>query len=47
MKNKKTTDKSAPYRTLGLEPIKAPVKQSGEPKSGVIRGNGDLRGGQK
>ena len=47
MKNKNTNDKSAPYRSLGLQPIKAPVKPSGEPKSTVKKGKGDLRGGKR
>lgn len=42
-KPKITTDKSAPYRNLGMGKITAPVKPQDEPKSRVIRGNGDLR----
>lgn len=43
--NKKhnTTDNSAPYRTLGIGKISAPVKPQTNPNSGVIKGNDDLR----
>lgn len=44
--NKKTnnfTDTSAPYRNLGLSKITAPVKPANEPKSRVIKTDGDLR----
>ena len=38
-----TTDKSAPYRNLGIGKISAPTKPEGEPKCRVIKGEGDLR----
>ena len=44
--NKKSThtiDKSIPYRNLGMGKITAPNKPESEPKSRVIRTNGDLR----
>lgn len=41
-----TTDKSAPYRTLGIGKIDAPVKHKDEPKATVIKSNKDLRGGK-
>lgn len=42
-KSKIHTDKSAPYRTLGLNKITAPVKASNEPKCRIIKTDGDLR----
>ena len=42
-KAKETTDKSAPYRSLGLNKITAPVKASGEPQGSKIVGTNDLR----
>lgn len=42
-KSKNTTDKSAPYRNLGMGMITAPVKSQNEPKSRVIKTDGDLR----
>ena len=44
--NKKTSvtiDKSAPYRTLGINKVTAPVKPENDPKSRVIKTEGDLR----
>ena len=44
--NKKSTntiDKSAPYRTLGMGKVTAPVKPQGEPKCRVIKTDNDLR----
>lgn len=42
-KTKNTTDKSAPYRNLGIGKITAPNKPENEPKCRVIKGEGDLR----
>ncbi len=42
-KNKNTTDHSAPYRSLGLDKIEAPVKPKSVPKSRVIKSSDDLR----
>ena len=42
-KSNKTIDKSAPYRNLGMGKITAPVKPADQPKSRVIKGEGDLR----
>ena len=42
-KSKSPIDKSAPYRSLGLNKIAAPVKATGEPKSRTIKTEGDLR----
>lgn len=42
-KFKTPTDKSAPYRTLGLNKITSPVKAENEPKSRTIKTDGDLR----
>ena len=39
----KVTDNSAPYRTLGMDKITAPVKVKGSPKASVIKTNSDLR----
>lgn len=44
--NKKTNhtiDKSAPYRNLGIGKIAAPSTPENEPKSRVIKTEGDLR----
>ena len=43
--NKKTkaTDNSAPYRTLGMDKITAPVKVKGTPKANVVKTDSDLR----
>ena len=46
MKNN-NSDKSAPYRTVGLGKITAPTTKTGEPKSVKTTGKGDLRGGKK
>ena len=45
MHNKKNnnTDKSAPYRTLGMGKINAPNKLQNEPKARSIKSEGDLR----
>ena len=42
-KNKTITDNSAPYRTLGLGKVSAPVKPQNEPKGRVIKTDSDLR----
>lgn len=42
-KYKEPIDKSSPYRTLGANMVKAPVKQTNEPKSGFIKSSDDLR----
>ena len=42
-KRKNTIDHSAPYRNLGLDKVTAPVKPQHEPKSRVIKTDGDLR----
>lgn len=42
-KSKTHIDKSAPYRTLGLNKITSPVKAENEPKSRIIKTEGDLR----
>ena len=44
--NKKATnviDKSAPYRTLGMGKVTAPVKSQTEPGARVIKTSSDLR----
>ena len=49
-KNAKTnTDNSTPYRNLGLNKVTAPNNAQNEPKSRVIKTDGDLRvkGGKK
>jgi len=46
MKNEKCTDKSAPYRTLGIGKVTAPNSQKDQPKSTKTVGKGDLRGGK-
>lgn len=46
-KTNNTQDKSAPYRTMSVNKITAPVKLKDEPKCGKIQGKGDLRGGRK
>lgn len=43
-KNINTKDNSTPYRTLSIGKVEAPVKHKEQPKSGVIKGSGDLRG---
>ena len=45
-KTSTTIDKSAPYRTVGIGKIDAPVKDKDQPKSAVIKSNKDLRGGK-
>ena len=47
MKNQNKTDKSTPYRTLGIGPVKAPAKPAAQPKATVTAGKNDLRGGKK
>lgn len=42
-KCKTPIDKSTPYRTFGLNKITAPVKAQDEPKSRIIKTDGDLR----
>lgn len=42
-KIKEVTDKSAPYRTVGATMIKAPAKQTNEPKGSMIKSYDDLR----
>ena len=42
-KSNNTTDKSAPYRNLGMGKITAPTKPQNEPKSRAIKGTDDLR----
>ena len=42
-KSNGTIDKSAPYRTLGIGKVTAPVKPENGPKSRTIKTNGDLR----
>ena len=42
-KKNKATDRSAPYRTLGMSKVSAPNKAQNEPKAGVIKTNNDLR----
>ena len=47
-KVKTVADKSAPYRSLGINKISAPTKVQNEPKCRVIKGDTDLRiGGKK
>ena len=47
-KVKNAADKSAPYRSLGVNKITAPTKAQSEPKARVIKGDSDLRiGGKK
>lgn len=41
--SKNVIDKSTPYRNLGMGKISAPTKPENEPKSRVIKGEGDLR----
>lgn len=45
MNNKinKATDKSAPYRNLGMGKITAPNKSENQPKARTIKTDGDLR----
>jgi hypothetical protein len=46
MKNKNNNQN--PYRNVSLDKIEAPAKKSkNEPKSALIKGQGDLRGGRK
>ena len=47
MKNQNKNDKSTPYRTLGVDPVKAPAKPTAQPKATVTAGKSDLRGGKK
>lgn len=42
-----TIDKSAPYRTNGLEKINAPTKKEGEPRVTKNTTGSDMRGGKK
>ncbi len=42
-KSKNITDKSVPYRNLGMGKITAPVKPQDQPKCRVIKSEGDLR----
>lgn len=42
-KTKNTTDRSTPYRSLGLDKIEAPVKPVKTPKARVIKSSEDLR----
>jgi hypothetical protein len=46
-KIKTVADKSAPYRSLGINKISAPTKAQNEPKARVIKGESDLRFGGK
>lgn len=46
MKNSSCADKSAPYRTNKGGKISAPTKLEKEPKSSLIKREGDLRGGK-
>lgn len=43
-KNNTVTDKSAPYRTLGMAKITAPNKPKDEPRGSKITSASDLRG---
>ena len=47
MKNLNKTDKSTPYRSLSLDPVKAPVKPKNQPKATLTGSKRDLRGGKK
>ena len=48
MKNtKNSTDRSTPYRTLGLGKIDAPCKPVGEPRVTKNASGSDMRGGKK
>lgn len=42
-KSTNTTDKSTPYRNLGINKITAPTKLENEPRSRVIKSDKDLR----
>ena len=42
-KTNTTIDKSAPYRTMSIGKVEAPVKPKGEPGAGKITSKTDLR----
>lgn len=44
---RKETDKSAPYRTLGLGKVEKPTKAKCEPRTTKITAKDDLRSGKK